>query len=502
MTNEIHYDYPPSAHIKALGEIIPETHFIADGILTLASEDELECYFEVAYTRDSKVIGVIYLTSHALGSAGSVAPQLVSLKGVDRQVGYTVQVTGLAHSGWTEEFYSGKQRIPFTATRFDAKTQEASDDLLHIFALINFPIPHEFNGVGNYMELVTEQGLIAKLYHLRGRKEREYPTQPMTALIIDPQDVPQGWQIENAAEMICNLLSVASGLDVQWLEWQYGVNVASWPMIAGKGYLSRRTQPSRFYSFIIDYYLTTSSEIEPIKLYMSACLSWLFQHPFEEVDIYRRLLALYKEYANVNSMSHATSGRLLTTLAEELVEAWEQSENIREKTKLVSETEKDRLIDVIKGLITQNTAKLLDEAPNQSIEMRIAEIQQRLEDIISTNINTPSFVKRIERLFDRAEGKLDIRFKNNLPIYIQSFVTSRNSLAHSGCLATDSPDKRVRKKIQKIWVDDTANNEYANIVHMLPLMFAAIFGYTGSYRAAEVIVVRSKKPTTPSVNLD
>jgi hypothetical protein len=506
VTTPLEYDFPPSNAMKQLGEITDNSHFVVDGELILGDQSKFSCHFEIGYTKTCLVVGIIYvqlpdtlniIERHTIREAIFVNQNL-KLYGHDRYWNLEIEVTGLHPNSLTGDAFADQLRISFTAAQYVAWADPAPEPPEISFLLVNFPLPYWYSfqatwdakeDTRRYYEITVSEKLVAKVYHLSDLDKREYTLQPLSSLRVQLTQIPSGWTAENVADVICALLVLSVGHDIQWTMEQTPLP-ETWLVPPKRKWVTRKIREGRFYAYIVgEYPPHIPDHLLPVGSFMSSTLEKLFSRAFTKVAEYLRLLVLYIDFANADSSSYTMQGRLLTTLAEELHHYWEETEGIHEnKARLVWKNERRRLIEIIETAVDESATQILDRRTNEDDKeyaRRITILKARIEPMIRDNINDQKFESDLLHLFDYYDYIVDSTNPHSMYKNIKAFVDSRNSLVHAGSLAHDNPEYRIERLVTFCAIEEhRQRHEYENIVLMLPIMFAAIFGYKGKYRKA------------------
>jgi hypothetical protein len=153
--------------------------------------------------------------------------------------------------------------------------------------------------------------------------------------------------------------------------------------------------------------------------------------------------------------------RLITTTVEELLTRWEEHTG-NTATAVVTEAEAKLMWDDLE----QNWLPNLESPLGSLTKQRRIDIKSRLQTSLLEEIVRPGFGKRLKLML--AQGQNDEAWiKNHAKHRVNSFVTTRNKIAHEGRFPTEDTDELF--------------NYYYDMLMVLPLLVFSIFGYRGAY---------------------
>jgi len=468
------YEYPPSQHILKYGPINPSSHFFAKGSAIFESGQTVDCEFEVAYTHEGRIIVALYLDTRDIfdtfGTKQSEGytvfadrplpnQRIISLKGVSTVHDSTIEMTDcyLLSMG-TIIGMDGYPQI-FEAQAFTV-TSDMPPAVNDEFQIIGIDLSNRFY---NIIEFDIGFPHKLKIEPIELESIRTYPNQPLAKLTIPSSTIANNSTSEHIANLWCALISICTGRDVQWV--------------------NKTTIASH----------TTTSKIwvsRPSSYSFKKTIAVLDGSQFESSVIDQRVLHLVKV-----SFENITKGNLSLAILERLVDAshkWVhyqlQMRSGYDRARLISTYTEAFILELIEAAeLTLPEILNAEEINKLSQALKTSSIVK--DNVTSSNAHYKTSSKRqkevigklsntIRRINESSlEAKTRLVFKNSLlddkwvathvNPRIESFVNTRNTIAHSG----KYPDQE-RKILQ--W-------HYFNLVMMIPLIIFAQLGYDGDY---------------------
>jgi hypothetical protein len=502
------YDFPPSDAIRELGDIVPGSHFLVDGKQIMIDKQEIECHFEVGYTKIGMIVAIAYFRlSPGLPTYFDTADAIqhteaITLEGRSRYWdSLNVKVEGLIALRIWSEFLTHSYKISYYAKRFEITADEAPTPTSFHFSIANFPriqprkshttetleaerqsVTHERTPI---LQVPIANTTLATIEQMRDPEDLTYPLEPTCRLSIRQESIPPAWTAEQVADCVCCFLSLAMGCDIQWINWEIPTGMES-RIQPRKVWVSRKIRQGRFYGYVLDTRPLYGGVLRTIQDFLAQSLISLFRKRYDEIAEYTKLLMLYIDFANVDSGSETMQGRLLTTLAEELYYTWERIEKIEKASdRLTWKPEMSRLIESLEESVRQKGTIILEQRETETeteFKQRLRRLEGRIAPILRNHVNEKTFEAGLCRLFGHYHYRVEMTDQSGLYMNIKAFVESRNSLVHSGCLAHKNPESEKAKLVNLgSYEEHAAQYEYENIIMMLPMMFAAIMGYRGQY---------------------
>lgn len=323
--------------------------------------------------------------------------------------------------------------------------------------------------------------IIAKLFWLTKLDDRQFQTQPLAALSINPAKIPSGWTARKVAEWICGLLSLSLGRMISW-HYYYIPPKERDGLSLEEHWISRTFQLGTFTAFTEERSYLGIHGLEESSYAITLVeegLSFIFQQPIANMDEYLSTLNDYVYYASAPAdAQHRCT--LLCALVESLFSTWEK----QTKPQIEDEIKKSHRKKLLDAIETEITNLLCDVLPPElgetadRYEKRCKSFIERMRSSVGLNLSH-SFVHRLKWLFEQHGWYTNTTYSGlqNMGHRTEVFVESRNKLFHEHRFAADDiekfPDQADRE--QELLV------EIKNIEMFVPIMLTTLLQYRGRY---------------------
>ncbi|MCI0709756.1 MAG: hypothetical protein L0154_06290 [Chloroflexi bacterium] len=331
-----------------------------------------------------------------------------------------------------------------------------------------------------HISLYLNNDEIGRLYWNQSQKNRSYPLEPLTRLILIKEKLPDNWSEESLANWICRLFSIGLGADIQWIHWHTSSEDRFLP--ANKHvWVSQSIEDtvSDLFPFAVDIHeanlVFRENDIglhqkthEWVYFFVETILRNVVDMGEDKCTIFLNIIEQYIHYRSIPAVLQVRT-TLLAVMAEYIFKKWqEDSPNAPKLPKhRVTKAQRRKIRAAVEEKLRSIACTIFPPKEDEDAEQYL----EHFNDFVS-NINDG-----ISQSFsDRLKAKLEWFFNchgysESHYIYdnVDLLVKSRNALAHDHEFASDR-DSSIN-----------INAEISNVEMMIPLMIALILGYEGRY---------------------
>lgn len=470
------YDYPPSQQIRQYEPFEPNSHFYARGRCHFYKK-EYPCDFEVVYTLDGEIYVVCYLGSKSLNELFGIRVSddmpwemympreervVVDFSGVDIRSGLQIRVSqaislenGLSLAAWISNrapvFVANTFEVSQTDKYYISENKPSSDS-------IDFELLNVSDTVATTKGIPFRIGGAYVLYLKPAvYTENELNSEENTILTIPRKSVPVGWSAEDVADIWCSSISMATGRDIRWIVKHSYTSRAITHKFKRRSNIVRNRSANGVITSRHDFWRDNN---------VLALISTVFdkiRHKRVSVGAvrdYSRIMWHFVEYRLITNRVE-DQARLITTTVEELLTRWEEHTG-NTAAAIVSEAEAKLIWEDLQQRWLPNIESLLGSLTKQ----RRNEIKSRLQTSFLEEMVRPGFGKRLKQMLERGQND-EAWIKDHAKHRVNSFVTTRNKIAHEGRFPTEDTEELL--------------SYYYDMLMVLPLLIFSIFGYRGTY---------------------